>query len=108
LHRMLNEHAIFSHLEHVRGLDHIHATSKVELGTALLATLGCDPAHVLFVGDTLHDHETASAMGCHCLLFTRGHQHPARFSGIGVDVIDQLRDIHDIIDAHDKRTGRLT
>jgi len=108
LHRMLNEHAIFPHLEHVRGLDHIHATSKIQLGTELLATLDCDPTHVLFVGDTLHDHETASAMGCHCVLFGRGHQHPTRLANAGVEIIHQLRDIHDTIDAHDQRTGRLT
>lgn len=100
LHDMLTVHAIAPHVQHVRGLDHLNATSKVALGVDLVTTLGCAPHEILFVGDTLHDHETAVAMGCHCVLFAGGHQHHDRLSQAGVAIIADLHEIHEVIDSH--------
>lgn len=36
---MLSEHGLHGFLQHVRGLDHLHATSKVALGVELMQTL---------------------------------------------------------------------
>jgi phosphoglycolate phosphatase len=80
---MLHEHGLIDYLHHVRGLDHLQASSKVQLGVALMDTLrelGTSAAETLFVGDTLHDLETAEAMGCRCLLYVHGHQSKARLA----------------------------
>ncbi len=108
LHDMLIDHAIATHLGHVRGLDHLNATSKVDLGVALVRDLACAPEEILLVGDTLHDHETATAMGAHCVLFAGGHQTAERLSAAGADVIERLEDLHAIIDAFDAGTRRPT
>lgn len=98
LQEMLTHHQIVEHVQHIRGLDHLNATSKIDLGVALVTTLACSPDEVLFVGDTLHDHETAVAMGCRCVLFTGGHQSKQRLQQVGVDVIETLADVERFID----------
>lgn len=42
----------------------------------------------LFVGDTLHDFETAAALGCPCALLTGGHQARPRLEATGAPVLD--------------------
>lgn len=108
LHDMLLDHAVAPHVEHVRGLDHLNATSKVELGVRLVRELDCEPEQILLVGDTQHDHETALAMGAHCVLFAGGHQTTERLASTGADVIEHLADLHAIIDAHSAGTRRPT
>jgi len=98
LNEMLTQHDVALHMQHVRGLDHLNATSKVELGVSLVDDLRCDADEILFIGDTLHDHETASAMGCRCALFVGGHQTVTRLQKANVDVIESLADVHHIVD----------
>jgi phosphoglycolate phosphatase len=98
LHDMLTHHAVSPHMQHIRGLDDLNATSKINLGVALAGELACDADEILFVGDTLHDHETAEAMGCRCVLFVGGHQTATRLQQANVDVIESLTDIHRIVD----------
>jgi phosphoglycolate phosphatase len=79
---MLRARGLLDHLAHVRGLDHLQASSKVALGVDLMESLraqGAVPDETLFVGDTLHDLETADAMGCRCVLYAHGHQAPERW-----------------------------
>ena len=42
----------------------------------------------LFVGDTLHDFETAAALGCPCALLTGGHQARPHLESTGALVLD--------------------
>jgi phosphoglycolate phosphatase len=63
---------------HVRGLSDLRASSKVDLGRALLGDLGVPADAVVLVGDTLHDFETATAIGCRSILVAHGHQSRAR------------------------------
>ena len=97
LRSMLQAHGLTGFLRHVRGLDHLHATSKVALGVELMHTLGTPASETLFVGDTLHDLETAEAMGCQCLLFVNGHQTRARLTAKGVRLINSLSEVLDAV-----------
>ncbi len=97
---MLHSHALDQHLTHIRGLDHLHATSKVALGVELMNTLGAPASETLFVGDTLHDLETANAMGCQCLLFVHGHQTKARLAAGGAQLIDALSEVVELVRTH--------
>jgi phosphoglycolate phosphatase len=60
--------------DEVAGLGHALATSKHQLGSALAARLGTPPETVVYVGDTDHDHEVASAQGWKFLFVDHGHQ----------------------------------
>lgn len=79
--------------QELAGLDNIYAHSKAELGKAQVAALGVPPAHIVLVGDTLHDLEVARALGVDCVLVASGH-HPAaklrRHHGQVVETLDGL------------------
>jgi phosphoglycolate phosphatase len=65
-------------MRHVRGLADLRASSKVDIGRALLADLDLPTDAVVVIGDTLHDYETAAALGCRAVLVAHGHQSRAR------------------------------
>jgi phosphoglycolate phosphatase len=104
--KLLARYGLGDHLTHVRGLSDLNASSKVQLGVELMAQLALPPESVLLVGDTLHDHETAQALGCHCLLVAHGHQHRARleralpYAARTTEVVDSLEDVLRWIEAH--------
>jgi len=74
--------------EEVLGLDNFYAASKVERGKHWMEQSGVNPSHVVFIGDTIHDAETAAAMGCDCILVSWGHQSFARLKATGVPVVE--------------------
>lgn len=77
----------------VRGLDNHHAAGKTAIGVAWVQELGIDPGTILMVGDTVHDHEVAEAMGVDCVLVYSGHQSRERLAAAGVPVVDRLDQI---------------
>ena len=78
LERMLGEHGLRAHFDHVHGLDNLYASSKLEQGRALVEKLQLQPCEVLLVGDTLHDRHVADELGWSCVLIAAGHQNHAR------------------------------
>lgn len=79
--------------EHLVGLNHIQATSKVEDGRRLLEMLPHDSAELLLVGDTLHDAEVADAIGVDCVLVAHGYQTRQRLEKSGQPIIDSLSEL---------------
>jgi phosphoglycolate phosphatase len=96
---MLKHFGVESFFEQVRGRLDLAAVSKVDIGVALLKEMALAPAEVLLVGDTLHDLETARAMGCRCLLFSGGHQTRPRLGAAGADIVDDLGDVVSFVSA---------
>ncbi|HVW20971.1 MAG TPA: HAD family hydrolase [Opitutaceae bacterium] len=74
----------------LNGPEDIYAHGKLELGRNWIRELGLPPAEVLMIGDTLHDAETARAMGVACVLVAAGHHAPERLRGAGVPVYSSL------------------
>lgn len=72
-------------------LSNLYAFSKVELGKAWVRR--ARPKKALFIGDTLHDYETARAMGVDCVLITSGHQSKERLLKAGVPVFDNVTEL---------------
>lgn len=75
---------------HLSGLDNHYAHSKVDNGVELLKELGCDPAHTMMIGDTVHDFDVAQAMGTHCILVEGGHHPRYKLEPCGVPVVPSL------------------
>ncbi len=90
---MLADFGIGHFFEIVCGVDNLDGYSKRNLGRALLARLALDPASILMIGDSLHDHEVAGDLGVECLLVAQGHQSRARLQRSGAPVLDSLADI---------------
>lgn len=81
----------------VCGLDNIHAGSKLDAAVAWRAQH--PDAVALFVGDTVHDFEVASAVGADCVLYSRGHQSREQLSSCGCRMIDDLSELIDLLSA---------
>ncbi len=79
-----------SFFDRVHGLSDSYAHSKIELGRHLIADAGCSKDTALMIGDTVHDYETASAMGIRCVLIAAGHNSRKRLQACGVPVFDSL------------------
>ena len=79
---------------HLVGLDHIYATSKVELGKELIKKLEHSKHEILLIGDTVHDFEVANEMGTDCILVANGHQSKEKLLKCGAVVLDNLEDLY--------------
>lgn len=93
LDRMLSAAELTPFFAFVHGVDNLYGHSKAAMGKRLLQRLACPPAQILFVGDTLHDHEVATALGCGCVLIAEGHQTRARLQTAGCPVLNRLVDV---------------
>ena len=87
----LNRLGIFEEFVEVIGLDNIHARSKK--AQALDWKERNPDACPLFVGDTLHDADVATALGADCVLYCGGHQSHSRLAATGYPVISDIREI---------------
>ncbi len=82
---------IGSYFTELLALKDFHAVSKVSLGKEWAEKV--KPQRMLFIGDTLHDYETAVAMGAECVLIAAGHQCRDRLSKCGVPVLSSAEEL---------------
>lgn len=75
------------------GLQDHHAFGKTETALRWLAEQHLPKDKILFVGDTLHDHEVAEALGVDSCLIYSGHHARSRLQTRGVKVVDSLSDV---------------
>jgi len=97
LERMLAERGLDGHFERVRGLSDLYAGSKRELGRRLLRELALPPEAVVLVGDTIHDHEVARALGCACVLLAGGHQAEERLRRCRRPLLRSLEQLPEVL-----------
>ncbi len=95
LEEAIDHFGLTSFFEKIIGLDDYYARSKVENGKKWITELPHTPDKVLFVGDTLHDHEVAEAIGVDCVLLTSGHQNKDVISQAGCKMVDSLKELTD-------------
>ena len=75
------------------GLTDHYAFSKAALARAFIESEGIPRERALFIGDTDHDFEVSSAIGCPCVLLEGGHQSRARLLQMGVPVLRDLDEL---------------
>ena len=82
--------------EAILGTSTIEAASKVEIGKKYF--IDKQDKKILFVGDTTHDAEVASAIGADALLITHGHQaRDILLKANPLKVIDSFKEVEDIL-----------
>lgn len=82
--------------EAILGTSNIEAASKVEIGKNYFKDK--QDKKILFVGDTTHDAEVASAIGADALLITHGHQaRDILLKANPLKVIDSFKEVADIL-----------
>lgn len=74
---------ISDYMQDIVGLSDIYANTKLALGKEYINTLQIPREQILYIGDTDHDFEVASAMGVECRLVALGHQSKERLEKTG-------------------------
>ncbi len=88
---IIHHYGLSPYFRKLIGLDNIFAASKLAQGQAHFSTLDCQPHEVLLIGDTLHDHEVAQALGADCLLVSHGHHDHSKLKATRVPVFDSIQ-----------------
>lgn len=81
----------------ILGVSDVLGSSKIERAKRWMAEQSIDPREVLFIGDTEHDCDTARAIGCDCVLVSRGHNSKERLEKTGFKVYDDLGFVRELI-----------
>lgn len=82
---------IRSYFDEVMGIDNIYGDSKLLIARAWRRRHPDDK--VLFIGDTIHDVETAKILGAECFIVCAGHQCRERLEGCGACLFDSLTEL---------------
>ncbi|OFX83396.1 MAG: hypothetical protein A2W99_11685 [Bacteroidetes bacterium GWF2_33_16] len=97
LENQIEQHNIQGYFDTVIGLNNIHAKSKLQNALNYMQSSKIDVEKVVFIGDTYHDYEVASAIGCNSILVKNGHQNLNRFRLNGnVKLIESLTEVYEI------------
>ncbi|MCL2852144.1 MAG: HAD hydrolase-like protein [Defluviitaleaceae bacterium] len=81
------------YFDEIIGISNIYAGSKLTIGQEYVARSGLDTGKTVLIGDTVHDHEVAKALGVECILIPNGHQPKYRLLECGVPVLDDINDL---------------
>lgn len=93
----LRRFGIRDYFEEVLGADDLLAAGKVERGLDWIAAQTVPPEEMVLVGDTLHDYDTATAMGVRCILCAIGHQAKKDLLTAGVPVVDGFPELRGLL-----------
>lgn len=87
----LSQYPLEHIFDEILGLDHIHADSKQKLAQNFVQQYHQED--ILFIGDSVHDYEVASACGCDCILVACGHEHIDKLIKTQSRVVSDLNEL---------------
>lgn len=90
---LVNHFNLRHYFTYLNGLDHIYATSKVDLGKELMEKLTQEKGEVLLIGDTVHDFDVSQEIGADCVLIADGHQNKDKLLSCGVNVFNNFDEL---------------
>ncbi len=93
---------VFHLFDEILGADNTLAESKIERAKAFFDLKNIDRNEAIFIGDTLHDLETANALGIDCVLVAYGHQGRKLLQEHNAFTVESLKEVREII--FDERT----
>ena len=99
---LIKKFGVFDCVEQILGAQNKRAESKTERAKKLFDSLNINPNDAIFIGDTLHDLETANAMGIDCVLVEYGHQGKKLLREHNAFTVASLKEVEKII--FDERT----
>ncbi|PKM62961.1 MAG: hypothetical protein CVU97_02710 [Firmicutes bacterium HGW-Firmicutes-21] len=76
--------------EHILGASDSYVNGKIERAVCFISDNDINPKSCVLIGDTLHDYETAAALGCDCILIPNGHQARADLIATGAIVAKDI------------------
>lgn len=85
--------SVEKYFENILGTQNIVMESKTIRGRRYMQEHKFAPEQTLYIGDTVHDCDTALALGVDCVLFSGGQQSPKLLQQCGVPVSDSFAEI---------------
>ena len=85
--------SVEKYFEDILGTQNIVMESKTIRGRRYMKEHKFAPEQTLYIGDTVHDCDTALALGVNCVLFSGGQQSPKLLQQCGVPVFDSFAEI---------------
>ena len=85
--------SVEKYFEDILGTQNIVMESKTMRGRRYMKEHIFVPEQTLYIGDTVHDCDTALALGVDCVLFSGGQQSPKLLQQCGVPVFDSFAEI---------------
>ena len=95
LDKLIYHHKLENYFDTIVGQDNHYAYGKEDTVDKWLRARDLDPSHVLFIGDTIHDHDVAINLGMKSILISHGHTSRERLLETGTIVLPNL---HSFID----------
>lgn len=81
----------------IAGIEDHYAHSKLDVARELMKKEGLNAGEICLIGDSLHDFEVSSELGCMCILIANGHQTKDRLIPTNCIVFDEITDILEVI-----------
>ena len=97
LESIIAEHRLGEFFTGLSGNGDIYAAGKADRARGHRESLGLDTHEVLYIGDTVHDSETAEAMGADCVLVAHGHQPRHKLEATGRRVVADFTELRGLI-----------
>ncbi len=94
---LIKKYGIDDCIDVIMGAENTLAESKTERALKLFNSLNINRNDAIFIGDTLHDLETANALGIDCVLVSFGHQGRRLLEEHNAYVVDSMAEIEKII-----------
>ncbi|MBA7579330.1 Phosphoglycolate phosphatase [subsurface metagenome] len=87
------EKGLNEYFKDILGIRDIYAASKISLALEYVKNRGLNASEIVLIGDTDHDFEVSSEIGCKCILIADGHQSKERLRATGAYVILTLTEL---------------
>ena len=91
--------SIEHYFDDILGTQNIVMESKTVRGRRYMQEHGFALEQTLYIGDTVHDYDTARGLGVDCILFSGGQQSPKLLKQCGVPVFDDFNNGKNLIDS---------
>ncbi len=88
---------VFDYFDHILGSSDNLVLSKIERAVNFIEENRLSPENCVLIGDTLHDFDTAQAIGCDCILIPKGHQSKVDLLTTGAAVVEDIKLIPDFL-----------
>ncbi len=89
----VKEKNVDQYFQEILGIGDIYAESKSHVALQYVSDNNLFPSDLVMIGDTVHDFEVATEIGCKCILVADGHQSEKRLKATGALVVDTLIDL---------------
>ena len=90
LDKLLHHHRLENYFDTIVGQNNHYAYGKEESVLQWLNNNNVIPSNVLFIGDTIHDHDVAVNLGMKCILISHGHTSHKRLIKTGSVVLPDI------------------